>query len=83
MTSNLYHANNAGEYIYHDYQFALEQRKTYFLASTLRVYNHYRITYMFLQRPPYQKSLLAISQLDDSKVILEVHHLFSYVNTYF
>ncbi len=31
---------------------------------------------MFLQRSPYQNSPLAIFQLDGSKVILEVHHLF-------
>ncbi len=79
---SLYHANNVGEHIYRDYQDAQGQRRTYYLASTLKAYNRYRIMYMFLQRSPYQKPLLAIFQLIDSKVTLEVHHLFFYVNTY-
>ncbi len=79
---NLYRVNNVGEHIYRDYQFVLEQRRTYFPASILKICNYCRITYMFLQKSPYQNSQFAIFQLDGSKVILEVHHLFSYVNIY-
>ncbi len=60
----------------------INYQRNYYLASTLRAYNRYRIMYMFLQRSPYQKPLLAIFQLIDSKVTLEVHHLFFHVNTY-